>query len=127
MKILIAVDGSKHAMQSLQVAAQYVRLNGSAVAVANVIPSVADMDLELSVSDRDRLREDRTGPCSLGIACRGQGGNGRFGLEARLPMWCGMRRARSWYSRRYSGHESTDACERPEGEGLSFLFSSGPV
>jgi nucleotide-binding universal stress UspA family protein len=57
MKVLVPVDGSKHAMEGLRVAASYARSNGAVTYLLTVIPSVADIDLELSASERDRLLE----------------------------------------------------------------------
>lgn len=59
MKILIAVDGSKHAAEGLRVAAHHAATCGTkaTIHIMNVIPSVADIDLELSASERDRILE----------------------------------------------------------------------
>lgn len=59
MKMLIAVDGSKYAAEGLRVAAHHARTCGTkaTIHVMNVIPSVADIDLELSASERDRILE----------------------------------------------------------------------
>lgn len=57
MKVLVPVDGSKHAMEGLRIAAHYARMDNAVVHILTVIPSVVDIDLELSVSDRDRLIE----------------------------------------------------------------------
>jgi nucleotide-binding universal stress UspA family protein len=57
MKVLVPVDGSKHAMEGLRIAANYARTNGAVIYLLTVIPSVADIDLELTASERDRLLE----------------------------------------------------------------------
>lgn len=59
MKMLIAVDGSKYAAEGLRVAAHHARTSGTkaTIFIMNVIPSVADIDLELSASERDRILE----------------------------------------------------------------------
>jgi nucleotide-binding universal stress UspA family protein len=57
MKVLVPVDGSKHAMEGLRIAANYAKTSNASTYVMTVIPSVADIDLELSASDRDRLLE----------------------------------------------------------------------
>jgi nucleotide-binding universal stress UspA family protein len=57
MKVLVPVDGSKHALEGLRIAANYSKTNNAVVHILTVIPSVTDIDLELSVSERDRLLE----------------------------------------------------------------------
>ena len=57
IKVLVPVDGSRHAMEGLRIAANYARMNGAETYLLTVIPSVADIDLELSASERDRLLE----------------------------------------------------------------------
>lgn len=57
MKVLVPVDGSKHAAEGLRIAAGYARTNGAKTYIMTVIPSVADIDLELSATERDRLLE----------------------------------------------------------------------
>ena len=57
MKVLVPVDGSKHAAEGLRIAASYVKTHGAKTYIMTVIPSVADIDLELSASERDRLLE----------------------------------------------------------------------
>lgn len=57
MKILAPVDGSKHASEGLRVAANFAKTYKATLYIMNVIPSVADIDLELSASERDRLLE----------------------------------------------------------------------
>lgn len=57
MKILVPIDGSRHSLESLKVAAHFARAAGAQAHVMHITPSVADIDLELSPSDRDRLLE----------------------------------------------------------------------
>jgi nucleotide-binding universal stress UspA family protein len=57
MKVLVPIDGSKHSTEGLRVASHFARTNKAKIMILNVIPSVADVDLELSASDRDRLLE----------------------------------------------------------------------
>ncbi len=57
MKVLIPVDGSRHSTESIKVASHYARNNQAQIHIMTVIPSVADIDLELSASERDRLLE----------------------------------------------------------------------
>jgi len=57
MKVLVPVDGSKHSSEGLKVASHYAKTKDAQLTLLTVIPSVADIDLELSASDRDRLLE----------------------------------------------------------------------
>ncbi len=57
MKVLVPVDGSKHSSEGLKVASHYAKTKDAQLYLITVIPSVADIDLELSASDRDRLLE----------------------------------------------------------------------
>lgn len=57
MKVLIPIDGSKYATESIRVASHYAKAKNAETYLITVIPSVADIDLELSASDRDRLLE----------------------------------------------------------------------
>lgn len=57
MKVLVPVDGSKHSTEGIKVASYYAKRNNASLTLMTVIPSVADIDLELSASDRDRLLE----------------------------------------------------------------------
>jgi nucleotide-binding universal stress UspA family protein len=57
MKVLVPIDGSKHSTEGLRVASHYAKANKARIFILTVIPSVADVDLELSASDRDRLLE----------------------------------------------------------------------
>ncbi|MBS1128244.1 MAG: UspA domain protein [Nitrospirae bacterium] len=55
MKVLVPIDGSKHSTEGLRVAAHFAKTNKAKIFILNVIPSVADVDLELTASERDRL------------------------------------------------------------------------
>ena len=57
MKVLVPVDGSKHSSEGIRVASHYATTRNAHLHLITVIPSVADIDLELSASDRDRLLE----------------------------------------------------------------------
>jgi nucleotide-binding universal stress UspA family protein len=57
MKVLVPIDGSRHSTEGLRVAAHFAKTNKARISIVNVIASVADVDLELSASDRDRLLE----------------------------------------------------------------------
>lgn len=57
MKILVPIDGSRHSAESIKVAARFAAGEGAKTYVLHVTPSVADIDLELSASERDRLLE----------------------------------------------------------------------
>lgn len=57
MKVLVPVDGSKHSSEGVKVAAHYAKTKDAQLTLITIIPSVADIDLELSASDRDRLLE----------------------------------------------------------------------
>jgi nucleotide-binding universal stress UspA family protein len=57
MKVLVPIDGSKQATEGLRVASHFAKTNKATIFIINVIASVADVDLELSASDRDRLLE----------------------------------------------------------------------
>jgi nucleotide-binding universal stress UspA family protein len=57
MKVLVPVDGSKHSSEGIKVASHYAKTKDAQLYLITVIPSVADIDLELSASDRDRLLE----------------------------------------------------------------------
>jgi nucleotide-binding universal stress UspA family protein len=53
MKVLVPVDGSKHSSEGLKVASHYAATKDAQLHLI----TVADIDLELSASDRDRLLE----------------------------------------------------------------------
>ena len=57
MKILVPVDGSKHSLEGIKVAAHFAKAKNAETTIMTIIPSVADIDLELSPSERDRLLE----------------------------------------------------------------------
>jgi nucleotide-binding universal stress UspA family protein len=57
MKVLVPIDGSKHSTEGLRVASHFAKTNKAKIYILNAIASVADVDLELSASDRDRLLE----------------------------------------------------------------------
>ncbi len=57
MNVLVPIDGSKHSAEGLRVASYFAKSNKARIFIVNVIPSVADVDLELSAPDRDRLLE----------------------------------------------------------------------
>lgn len=57
MKILVPIDGSKHSLEGIKVAAHFAKAKDAQVTIMTVIPYVADIDLELSASERDRLLE----------------------------------------------------------------------
>jgi len=57
MKVLVPVDGSKHASEGIKVASHYAKSKNAQLYLITIIPSVADIDLELSASERDRLLE----------------------------------------------------------------------
>ncbi|MDA8100955.1 MAG: universal stress protein [Nitrospiraceae bacterium] len=80
MKILVPVDGSQQAAEGLKVVSALADNRPATVFVMTIVPSVADIDLELTASERDRLLESMkrraedllersTGP--LRTACRG--------------------------------------------------------
>lgn len=57
MKILVPIDGSRHSLEGLKVASHYATAKAAETTLLNVIPAVADIDLELSASERDRVLE----------------------------------------------------------------------
>lgn len=57
MKVLVPVDGSKYSSEGIKVASHYAKTKNAEVYIMTVIPSVADIDLELSASERDRILE----------------------------------------------------------------------
>jgi len=57
MKVLVPVDGSRYSSEGIKVASHYAKSKNAQVFLMTVIPSVADIDLELTVSERDRLLE----------------------------------------------------------------------
>ena len=57
MKVLVPVDGSRYSSEGIKVASHYAKTKNAQVYIMTVIPSVADIELELSASERDRLLE----------------------------------------------------------------------
>jgi nucleotide-binding universal stress UspA family protein len=57
MKVLVPIDGSKHSTEGLRVASHFAKTNKAKITILNVIASVADVDLELSASERNKLLE----------------------------------------------------------------------
>ncbi len=57
MKILVPLDGSRHAAEGIRIAAHHAAAARAETTLLTVIPSVADIDLELTASERDRLLE----------------------------------------------------------------------
>ena len=57
MKVLVPVDGSKYSSEGIKVASHYAKSKNAEVFLMTVIPSVSDIDLELTASERDRLLE----------------------------------------------------------------------
>lgn len=58
MKILVPVDGSKHAEEALYTAIEMLKGKGGELFVLTVVPSFEAFDLELSASSRDSLKRD---------------------------------------------------------------------
>ena len=57
MKVLVPVEGSKYSMEGIKVASNYAKSNNAGIYIMTVTPYVADVDLELSAVERDRLLE----------------------------------------------------------------------
>ena len=57
MNVLVPIDGSKYSSEGLRVASHFAKSNKARINILNVITSVADVDLELSASERDKLLE----------------------------------------------------------------------
>jgi len=57
MKVLVPVEGSKYSMEGIRVASNYAKANNAGIYIMTVTPYVADVDLELSAVERDRLLE----------------------------------------------------------------------
>jgi nucleotide-binding universal stress UspA family protein len=57
MKVLVPVEGSKYSMEGIKVASNYAKSNNAGIYILTVTPYVADIDLELSAVERDRLLE----------------------------------------------------------------------
>lgn len=71
MKILVPVDGSKHAEAALHTAIDQLKAKGGELSILTIIPSYADLDLEISAARRDGLDEDlqRSGERIVQRAC----------------------------------------------------------
>ena len=71
MKILVPLDGSRHSLEGLKVASHFAASRAAETTLLTVIPAVADIDLELSASERDRVLESmkRRGEEILAKAC----------------------------------------------------------
>ncbi|MEW6602885.1 MAG: universal stress protein [Nitrospirota bacterium] len=57
MKILVPVDGSQNSMDGLKVAIDYAKTKNADVCLINVIPVIEDIDLEITASERDKIKE----------------------------------------------------------------------
>jgi nucleotide-binding universal stress UspA family protein len=57
MKILVPVDGSKHSEEALKIAADYAKTKGDNICLINVVPVIEGIDLEISASEREKLKE----------------------------------------------------------------------
>ena len=55
MKVLVPIDGSRHAMEGLRVAVDYARAKGAEICLITVTPSIEDVDLEISAGERERV------------------------------------------------------------------------
>lgn len=58
MKILVPVDGSKHAEEALYTAIEMLKGKAGELFVLSVVPSFEAFDLELSAANRDSLRKE---------------------------------------------------------------------
>lgn len=61
MKVLVPVDGSKYTEMCLKVASFICKPYDAEIYVMTVIPHLSDIDLELSPSDREVVRESFAG------------------------------------------------------------------
>ena len=57
MKVLVPVDGSQYAMEGLSVAIEYAKARGADICLLTVVPSMEDVDLEISAAERQRVME----------------------------------------------------------------------
>jgi nucleotide-binding universal stress UspA family protein len=57
MKVLVPVDGSQHAMEGLRIAVDYARAKGADICLLTVVPTIVDVDLEISAGERERVIE----------------------------------------------------------------------
>jgi nucleotide-binding universal stress UspA family protein len=60
MKILVPVDGSKHAMEAVKMVSDMARATGAQVTLMTVIPSIADIDIEYTARERESLEQKTT-------------------------------------------------------------------
>jgi nucleotide-binding universal stress UspA family protein len=59
MKILVPVDGSKHSIEALKVAADYAKTKGATICLINVIPHIeALMGIEFLPAERESLAKE---------------------------------------------------------------------
>ncbi len=57
MKILVPVDGSEYSMKALNVAKDFAKTKGAKICLINVVPVIEGIDLEISASEKDKLKE----------------------------------------------------------------------
>lgn len=57
MKILVPVDGSKYSEEALKIAIDFAKTKGADIYLISVAPFVEGIDLEISASEREKLRE----------------------------------------------------------------------
>ena len=58
MKILVPVDGSKHAEEALYTAIEMLKAKDGELFVLTIVPSFESFDLELSAASREHLKRD---------------------------------------------------------------------
>jgi nucleotide-binding universal stress UspA family protein len=58
MKVLVPVDGSRHAEEALYQAIDLLKAKGGELFVLTVVPSFEALDLEISAGRRESLRQD---------------------------------------------------------------------
>jgi len=56
MNVLVPVDGSKHAMEALKIAADYAKTKGAKICLINVVPVIEGIDLEISAVEKEKLK-----------------------------------------------------------------------
>ncbi|MBI5196203.1 MAG: universal stress protein [Nitrospirae bacterium] len=57
MKILVPVDGSEYSTKALNVAKDFAKTKGAKICLINVVPVLEGIDLEISPSEKDKLKE----------------------------------------------------------------------
>ncbi len=57
MKILVPVDGSQNSMDGLKVAIDYAKTKEAKVCLINVVPVIEDIDLEITASEKAKIKE----------------------------------------------------------------------